>query len=614
MKTLQEFTHSLREEATLNELLPRQLRESNVTFVQLLEEYYAFLSQEKNPSYVIDRIIAEHDLDRVFDPAYLTKIKYEIAKSIPTNRYLQKAFLLKRIIEIYNLRGNHESIKFFFRVFFGDDVQIYNPWERVFKPSMGKWTQRHRLVVVLYYGNEEDFRLNTIRQVDPSGIANAQADVLEVRSYSHRGLTYFVIDLQEDSILGTFTQENFIRSIDNKIFGRVVRTLSDIRIINGGYNYSIGDTIEIQGADSPFVANISKVGPLGEILDFTIKTRGISSSIKYFDRQFSGMPQPSDVPLLSMIYVEGDLIETENTGRLLLRGLGTPTFEYTILPNRALSERLEVDKVNEHKVYPFPARVAISGINTSRGIEVLTIESLDKNRLLTYDYSPITQEEWDTKYTQLNPQNSVPLQFYSKTKNAVNAAELQFEFSPYYVTEGEYETEHGTPSGYSVLQDSFYYQIFSYEIDSSVQVVEWRNQLDDFIHPAGFKGFGLLNLKTEESLADELLHAIDVNPAFEFPKVVSNDSMQIDTMINMSTQSYNGAIEDIGPYFAEDYAEGASFAMDLIYTIDETPLKLVYTDDNITYDLIYSIGSRVGMSKTSQGVNSEGIVEIDFRE
>jgi len=110
-ESLAEFEQSNRESSRVDTLLPVQFAPNTEVFRSFLKEYYQFLNQKESPSYVISRIIAEHDIDLVVDPLYLEKITYEIARGVPDSPYVQKVFLLKRIIDYYNIRGsNYNSL------------------------------------------------------------------------------------------------------------------------------------------------------------------------------------------------------------------------------------------------------------------------------------------------------------------------------------------------------------------------------------------------------------------------------------------------------------------------------------------------------------------------
>lgn len=57
-----------------------------------------------------------------------------------------------------------------------------------------------------------------------------------------------------------------------------------------------------------------------------------------------------------------------------------------------------------------------------------------------------------------------------------------------------YRDTKGFASNTDVIQDSYFWQDFSYVINSSVSVLEWKNEFNDLVHPAGFKFFAVLSL------------------------------------------------------------------------------------------------------------------------
>ena len=62
-------------------------------------------------------------------------------------------------------------------------------------------------------------------------------------------------------------------------------------------------------------------------------------------------------------------------------------------------------------------------------------------------------------------------------------------------TTGEFIDDVGKPSEIiQKIQDSYYYQDFSYAIDSSVSISEWKDVVIKNVHPASFKVFGQLNV------------------------------------------------------------------------------------------------------------------------
>jgi len=96
--------------------------------VRLLEEYYKFMNQRGGPSYNIQTLTQQHDFDSA-DDEYIEAISQIIAKNIPTSRNLGKRELLKIIVDYYRNRGSEDSIREFFRIFYGELCQLVYPNE-----------------------------------------------------------------------------------------------------------------------------------------------------------------------------------------------------------------------------------------------------------------------------------------------------------------------------------------------------------------------------------------------------------------------------------------------------------------------------------------------------
>ena len=132
--TVPHNTESLR----IEELIPGQLRESSETFINLIKEYYDYLNTEGLPTYETNRIIDEHDIDKV-SLKYLDGIQGEIAKNIPNSSVMDRVSLYKKVVQYYTLKGSEESITTFFRLFFDEIIEVSYPKEKLFELSSGDW-------------------------------------------------------------------------------------------------------------------------------------------------------------------------------------------------------------------------------------------------------------------------------------------------------------------------------------------------------------------------------------------------------------------------------------------------------------------------------------------
>ena len=77
----------------------------------------------------------------------------------------------------------------------------------------------------------------------------------------------------------------------------------------------------------------------------------------------------------------------------------------------------------------------------------------------------------------------------------LNIAKGVLEIGAITKTTGQFIDDVGKPSEIiQKIQDSYYYQDFSYAIDSSVSISEWKDVVIKNVHPASFKVFGQLNV------------------------------------------------------------------------------------------------------------------------
>ena len=83
----------------------------------------------------------------------------------------------------------------------------------------------------------------------------------------------------------------------------------------------------------------------------------------------------------------------------------------------------------------------------------------------------------------------------SGTISSLKIAKGVLEIGSITKTTGQFIDDIGKPSEIiQKIQDSYYYQEFSYAVKSAVSINEWKEILIRNVHPASFKVFGELNL------------------------------------------------------------------------------------------------------------------------
>jgi len=631
VKSIFEQANDNHESPRSREQLPRFLRINALTFTSLIEDYYKFLNEEGNPSNVINRIIAEHDLDKVVDDKYLEGIRTEIAKAIPTSPYVQKAFLLKRIVDSYAIRGNEESIKYFFRIFFNEDTTVYNPWEQVLIPSQGKWTQSTRARVVLYIGDKESLTNATLIQYDQQGRLRASIGIKEAAQVSAGQNYYYELSLRGDSAVGAFDDALEVQTEDGSCRGYLLRSMSGIRIVDPGLNYSIGDKIYLGTKENiTFYALVTRVDQDGKIVAISISDYGMSSNVVYS----TGIQNdPEAIPNQSSVYLNGIIAHDDPNGYYL-----------NTRPEESDSDFYFY--FSDDNDYDFNAllgaEVDVTALVTSLGLIASAIQQkLDE--AITHDFGYYDEVEVLTRQVILDfskefkALDNVVIQT-TKSDLTVSPASFKFSFDTIYDTDGYYDDEKGRPSGFSVLQDSFYYQIFSYEVNSKYPIKKWVAQLNELIHPGGFKVFGRINSSAENSIDIDPYVNITFDANYHPQATNVTVGLDLTSFLTAYAQDYTyddpylydayGFLLPLGyvgyPYFLEGYTSTTAFRIDLFFgptldPYDPYTYSLLYVNDPYdpydpyTYELIMttSIVDNVGYTEQLSDLDPDPYILTD---
>lgn len=538
------------EKNKINELFPQFIRQDSHTLIQFLEHYYDFVNSKDKPSYVIDRIIQEHNLDEVFDEKYLNRIRYEIANNIPQSPFVQKAFLLKRIVDYYGSRGNTDSVKYFFRVFFGNEVVVYSPWENVLRPSSGIWTKKKIIKLVLFQGTAEQLIAQKIFQLNALGNLIAEAVVKDIIKKSFNGKIYFEVILRDNTISGEFNTFTEIRTKNGSCKGYLIRTFNNLILEDPGIGYKPNDLIYLKNKENiSFLASIEKTSEAGRIEKLNLIDYGNSSSFNYRD----------DITLNQL----------DSGSSVYLSGIIQEDSEQNPFIN-------DIPLILDNATDFIGNLCSIEGIFEFGRIIVKVINKMSDDDFVLHDFN----------YFEKNtPLNFKPLirkecaDLFIKTLNGVGA-KINLSFNNMIETFGEYENHYGQPSNFSIIQDSFYYQAFSYEVTTEKQIDDWIEQFNTVVHPSGTKVFNNfvkdnpIDAKSEREISDEIT-----------PLPWKREA---DCTENVKVQSGLGLL--LNNYFANDYVNPDPTDPD--------------QDPNYLDNTIYAGEYRLRNEHKVQGVNS----------
>jgi len=590
-KTVQNIEGSL-----IREQLPREMRMGAETFTSFIEDYYRFLNAEQGPSYTINRIIAEHDLDKVFDDTYINAIRKEVAAGIPTSPWLQKTFLLRRLVDSYTSRGSEQSIAYLFRMFFNDDIEIFKPWEHVLMPSQGKWETEIRARIILAYGTETRLSNSTLIQYDQFGNIAATAAIKSAKRKVFGPQYYFDVVFYKDANYQAFRDDLPVQTEDGTAYGYLTRSLAKIIVDDGGAGYSLGDRVYLGGKeDVSFNARVSAIDPnTGAIASLDLTNPGVSASINYVGEIVN---DPIKLSGVTEMYLNG-VIAVDGLNRYYI--------------DTAPENYDDADDAYQYPLTNNPNYLAtLLGLNVdvyaTRSDDGLTIvrvqQKFDHTVLHDFEYYNMydASDLPDFDYSKLPRSLANVVIQSSKSDPGVGLPTFAFAFNTIYETNGSYTDELHRPSGISVLQDSFYYQIFSYEITSNYPMNAWEDLIDDFIHPAGFKFFASTIFSETAKLGSDLVGAIDNSDyVYEMLQLILSKPLPLKSEVGLIELGEDGPLYGTDPYASN------KFEWALVFTDPE---------DDIEYALSFTLAGPTAAAEqelvmSSNTIDSLGVEEL----
>lgn len=466
----------------INRVIPGFVQEDHPKFVAFLKAYYDFLQQQG-----VDDLRDVYQLDNTLNQ-FIAKFKAELAHNFP-NALVDQRFLLKHIKDFYASKGSDASFKFLFRALFDKEIEIDRPQRQMLRPSDGKWIQDYSIFVRVILGDpnlvvgkqtrvitsDKQVKLGVQKVAKISSGTDLQdldlgfvTEAFEL-AYELGFVTEPVFETWDLSELGNPEQGSVYEvTIDRSFFGKfkagdifvykdvntnqfftgyVMSTTSTVNVVSGGSGFKLGQLFDIEtetGTGS--VLKVSEVGPFGEIRALQFLKYGVEY--------------------------------TQNLVLTLNPSLDTPTTSISD-NNIALSDK-------------------------TRGFVEQGFVFSDYDYAYDGDETDINNYYWELSYSGdlISQFKTVRLQsFVDEQKQAV------IRITPGVIAKypGYYQNNDGFLSDDIYLQDSRYYQAFSYVIKVEETLARYGSIVKTIVHPAGMALFGeyLINNTIDLSLEIE---------------------------------------------------------------------------------------------------------------
>ena len=489
-------------------LFPENIQSSAANIIAFIQEYYNYINTHGLPSAEISSIITDKDID-VASNDYLDNIRDLIANSIPNSTSLDKVTLYKIIVKYYNTRGSEDSIIAFFKIFLNETVSIFYPKEYLFAPSTGtiNWDPYDVLPLVLSAAPVNGVA-DTIT-VNDSGFENLMiiGDPGAILTLSDTtALTQDPI-LTSDNIPITFPALIYAGTYDGRDAytndGTLTNLLQKPYALYYDDQYSqwtlrggVGKTLTITGNDLFDEAGASVVFD-ALVESGTYEGNPFYTSITdasqqcYYDNILEAwvvtITQDGDIGfwygyLNSGGYYTPDAVEiwtaTIGSGEsLAVSSGGTKTAGYWY-STQITGVNLLLPPTNQGAVWApkLTSTVGVPFLNFVDGDAAAT-QPTNGNLFARTGVFP----------------NRVVYKCVDDGSLKGHSIIWQLQSGPEYV----YEDSKGFASDIYKIQDSTYWQNYSYDIQSNSDASVWRDAFLKFVHPAGLKLFTSLLLEMQ---------------------------------------------------------------------------------------------------------------------
>lgn len=436
---------SINTQHLIEQQIPYHIRESNPVFNKFLEYYYQFQTQSKIPD-IIQEVRKYNDIDET-DEQFLLEF-FEEFKYLPATILVDKRLVAKHIYDIYKSKGSETSLKLLFRIVYGEEIDVYYPSQDILKPSDGKWIQYN---VVSLDSIDGEIKSTSNRIVFTTETATFEFKIESTESIDDIVRVFF-----DANTTYVIDQTKFVKIYTNSVLdfvGSVVVMPSTIEVIDGGAFWQLGQLIVLPG-EIDTICQITRLGENGAIKKLNIIQYG----------KFGPSSQAYTISPFRYSPVQ-DYTET----------FSEQLQSYPLIHDYRLNISDSVNVTDTILYSTYSQEYVITGY---------VLDGYVSNDVSAEINSPILS-------SPINPDITIAQWIQSK-------ALIRVRQSISAKTSGVYLNTNGQLSAANIkLQDNFFYQLFSYVINTSRVLSDVQNVIS-LVHPAGIKYF--INTSRESSI------------------------------------------------------------------------------------------------------------------
>ena len=554
-----------------------------------------------NPVNNIQDLLNFRDPDKAISN-FLTKFRNEFLNSLPEtlDGNVSKRKLIKNIKSVYRAKGTQRGHEVFFRFLFNLDSETIYPREQMLRVSDGQFDTKKILRAIGTTGETSDLIGRTITG-QTSGATAIIENVFKFQIGANE-VTEFILNndtvtgtfVTGEEIRGTASDES-----DTFIKATVTGIPDIVTITNDGGLLNTNDAIVLSGGGTNAILQVDNVGS-GNITEILIDDAGsgyaVGDSISFSDG--SALAKVSivnggittengtvgatstdhivleDETVRGDVYTGDKIVQESGSGSADITdiriinggggysslptasvtssgGLGAKVIAYGPEIGRLLNtKKIETGAGYEASPSPimtlpsyiilkdksfgnYTAGETLSGVNASSTIITATVVSFDETRNLLKVSNATGEFLENTTITGASSEITATVM-----KNDLSTATISV--NAVVDTDGEYINEDGHLSETTMkIQDSLYYQDFSYVIKVGRSINDWRDSFKKTMHTAGYYFTGQVDITSQVN--NQIRSFTGVNSGLEFDPGVD---LVINTLFSSIFGRRLGTVDD----------------------------------------------------------------------
>jgi len=484
--------------------LPDFVKKDHETFVSFMEAYFEYMEQPGKAHEILGNLDNYANIDKTVTE-FLQYFKKQFGEDIPEAIFtnVNKPFLLKRLRDFYRTKGTTRSFEFLFRLLYQEEITISLPREDILRVSDGKYDTSKVLRLI-----DPDGTIGKLVGKLITGQTSGATAVVENSITEFIG-SYRVSTLYLSGVLGVFEANEVIT--DGLYNFNVGSIITNVTITNPGTLYTAGEIVRLSGGGlgSGGLIRIRDLNT-GSMSGVTINNGGTG-------------------------YKTGDKLTIDNTGKLEIDGRTASLCVKEVDTNGTIL-RLWMENVGSG----YTALPTISGGSGTGADIVFNIAGTGIGGIKSFEvvnsgfaYAPAPTLD----LTGLGSGNATAI---------VNVGGYNENPTP------NFASQDGWLSSDKYIQDSFFYQLFSYEIASGHTIDKWRDVVKRVVHPAGLALFGryqlISNIPLQLSLTNIIPDTLD-----RYTIIFHDESIGPPVILDLDIETCD-AEQDIRDYReADDY-------------------------------------------------------------